>query len=37
MLKMVCCTSNKGSAVVGTNNLVFSQFSGAGQIQQEMV
>lgn len=26
------CTSNKGSAVVGTNNLVFSQFSGAGQI-----
>ena len=26
------CTSNKGSAVVGTNNLVFSQFSGAGQV-----
>nr|BAR20890.1 phage-related tail fiber protein [uncultured Mediterranean phage uvMED] len=26
------CTSNKGSAVVGTNNLVFTQFSGAGQI-----
>ena len=26
------CTSNKGSAVVGSNNLVFSQFSGAGQI-----
>ena len=26
------CTSNKGSAVTGTNNLVFSQFSGAGQI-----
>ena len=26
------CTSNKGSAVVGTNNLTFSQFSGAGQI-----
>jgi len=26
------CSSNKGSAVVGTNNLVFSQFSGAGQI-----
>ena len=26
------CTSNKGSAVVGTNNLVFQQFSGAGQI-----
>ena len=26
------CTSNKGSAVVGTNNLVFAQFSGAGQI-----
>ena len=26
------CTSNKGSAVVGTNNLAFSQFSGAGQI-----
>ena len=26
------CTSNKGSAVVGTNNLSFSQFSGAGQI-----
>ena len=26
------CTSDKGSAVVGTNNLSFSQFSGAGQI-----
>ena len=26
------CTSNKGSAVVGTNNLAFSQFSGAGQV-----
>ena len=26
------CTSNKGSAVVGTNNLTYSQFSGAGQI-----
>ena len=26
------CTSNKGSAVVGTNNLTFAQFSGAGQI-----
>ena len=26
------CTSNTGSAVVGTNNLVFAQFSGAGQI-----
>ena len=26
------CTSNKGSAVVGTNNLAFAQFSGAGQI-----
>ena len=26
------CTSNKGSAVVGTNNLTFVQFSGAGQI-----
>ena len=26
------CTSNKGSAVVGTNNLAFTQFSGAGQI-----
>ena len=26
------CTSNKGSAVVGTNNLVFSQFSGAGSV-----
>ena len=26
------CTSDKGSAVVGTNNLVFTQFSGAGQI-----
>ena len=26
------CTSNKGSAVVATNNLSFSQFSGAGQI-----
>ena len=25
-------TSNKGSAVVGTNNLTFTQFSGAGQI-----
>ena len=26
------CTSNKGSAVVGTNNLTIVQFSGAGQI-----
>ena len=26
------CTSSKGSAVVGTNNLSFTQFSGAGQI-----
>ena len=26
------CTSNKGSAVVGTNNLAYAQFSGAGQI-----
>ena len=26
------CTSNKGSAQVGTNNLTFAQFSGAGQI-----
>ena len=26
------CTSNKGSAVVGTNNLVYAQFSGAGQV-----
>ncbi len=26
------CTSDSGSAVVGTNNLTFSQFSGAGQI-----
>jgi len=26
------CTSNKGSAVVATNNLTFAQFSGAGQI-----
>ena len=26
------CTSNKGSAVTGTNNLTFAQFSGAGQI-----
>ena len=26
------CTSNKGSAVVGSNNLTFAQFSGAGQI-----
>ena len=28
------CTSNKGSAVVGTNNLTFaySQFSGAGSV-----
>ena len=26
------CTSNKGSAVVGTNNLTIAQFSGAGQI-----
>ena len=26
------CTSNKGSAVVGTNDLTFAQFSGAGQI-----
>ncbi len=29
------CSSNKGSAVVGTNNLAFSQFSGAGQITAE--
>ena len=28
------CTSNKGSAVVGTNNLTFAQFSGAGQITE---
>ena len=28
----VVCTSNKGSAVVGTNNLAFSQFSGAGNL-----
>tara|TARA_R100000278_G_scaffold79389_1_gene61466 strand:+ start:2250 stop:3731 length:1482 start_codon:yes stop_codon:yes gene_type:complete len=26
------CSTNKGSAVVGTNNLTFVQFSGAGQI-----
>lgn len=26
------CTSNKGSAVVGTNNLAFTQFSGAGNL-----
>ena len=26
------CTSNKGSSVVGTNNLTIAQFSGAGQI-----
>ena len=26
------CTSNSGSAVVGTNNLAFAQFSGAGTI-----
>jgi len=26
------CTSNKGSAVVGTNSLAFSQFSGAGSV-----
>ena len=26
------CTSNKGSAVVGTNSLTYAQFSGAGQI-----
>ena len=26
------CTSNKGSAVTGSNNLTFAQFSGAGQI-----
>ncbi len=26
------CTSNKGSAVTGTNNLTYAQFSGAGQI-----
>ena len=26
------CTSDSGSAVVGTNNLTFAQFSGAGQI-----
>jgi len=26
------CTSNKGSAVVGTNDLTIAQFSGAGQI-----
>jgi len=26
------CSSNKGSAVVGTNNLAFTQFSGAGQV-----
>ena len=26
------CTSNKGSAVVGTNNLTFAQFSGAGNV-----
>ena len=26
------CTSDKGSAVVGTNNLTISQFSGAGQV-----
>ena len=28
----VCTFSNKGSAVVGTNNLTYAQFSGAGQI-----
>ena len=26
------CTSNKGSAVVGTNSLTFAQFSGAGNV-----
>ena len=26
------CTSNKGSAVVGTNNLAYAQFSGAGSV-----
>ena len=26
------CTSNTGNAVVGTNNLVFAQFSGAGSV-----
>ena len=26
------CTSNKGAAAVGTNNLVYAQFSGAGQL-----
>ena len=26
------CTSNSGSAVVGTNNLTFAQFSGAGSV-----
>jgi len=26
------CSTNKGSAVVGTNNLAFTQFSGAGQV-----
>ncbi len=26
------CSTNKGSAVVGTNNLTFVQFSGAGQV-----
>ena len=26
------CTSDKGSAVVGTNNLTYAQFSGAGQV-----
>ena len=26
------CTTSKGSAVVGTNNLAFTQFSGAGQV-----
>ena len=26
------CTSNSGSAIVGTNSLTFAQFSGAGQI-----
>lgn len=26
------CTNNKGGAVVGTDNLVFSQFSGAGSV-----
>ena len=26
------CTSNKGSAVVGTNSLAYSQFSGAGSV-----